>query len=298
MNREEQRALLIAEAKQPGRKEISAMIRVKNEEEFLSAAVHSILELVDEVVLIDNLSSDTTPQIICELKAAYPEKVRTFSYPYEILKVGKETWDYSTNPAKRNSPHLSANFYTWCLARCSRPYILKWDADMIALENFTHSLARWQQEKKPVLSFFGLNVHPNRSCYLAPRCTDRERLLAQLIEPTLPWWVTVLTRDSLEPRVFPHRFTCFGLGKHWTQGLDTPCLDRGVGKKLELRLEDANFLHLKFCKQDPLANYSSDLKQVIAANIMEGPPLDGEARVILEQYDLLAQAQASFALPQ
>ncbi len=266
------------------------MIRVKNEEEFLYAAVHSIIDLVEEVVLIDNLSTDATPQIIEELAATYPDKVRTFSYPYEILRVGKENWDYSTNPETQDSPHLSATYYSWCLERCTRSYVLKWDADMIALDTFVRAFQAWQEEKKPVLSFFGRNVHPNRTCYIAPRCTDREPLLAQLSVPALPWWVTVLTRDSCEPRLFPWRFARYGLGKHWTQGLDSPCTDSEHRRELTVRPEEGCFLHLKFCKNDPLANYSSDLKAVIAGNIMEGAPLEAHARQVLARYQLVEQA--------
>lgn len=292
LSREEQRALLAAEAQQSSRKQVSAMIRLKNEEEFLLASVRSIIELVDEVVLIDNLSTDATPRIIRELESAYPGKVRTFSYPHEILRVGKENWDCSTDPAMRLSPNLSANYYSWCLERCTKPYVLKWDGDMVARDSLAHALVRWRREKKPVLSFFGLNVHPSRTCYMAPRCTEREPLLAQLDVPGLPLWVTVLTRDAREPRLFPRRFARYGLGKHWTQGLDTPCTDRGTGQSLEVRWEEAGFIHMKFCKQDPLANYSPDLGKVIASNIMPGPPLDAEALAILERYNLApARAQ-------
>ncbi len=42
-------------------KQISAMMRVKNEEEFLAASVLSIADFVDEIVIIDNLSTDNTP---------------------------------------------------------------------------------------------------------------------------------------------------------------------------------------------------------------------------------------------
>ena len=72
------------------RKRISAMMRVKNEEAFLRASVESILPMVDEIVIIDNDSSDATPRVASDLARAWPDKVRIFSYPHQIAKVGSE----------------------------------------------------------------------------------------------------------------------------------------------------------------------------------------------------------------
>ncbi len=47
-----------------GERTISAMERVRNETEFLYPAVESIADAVDEIVLVDNLSSHATPAII------------------------------------------------------------------------------------------------------------------------------------------------------------------------------------------------------------------------------------------
>jgi glycosyltransferase involved in cell wall biosynthesis len=45
------------------------MIRVKTEAQFLRASVESILPLVDEVVIVDNASTDATAAIANELAA-------------------------------------------------------------------------------------------------------------------------------------------------------------------------------------------------------------------------------------
>jgi cellulose synthase/poly-beta-1,6-N-acetylglucosamine synthase-like glycosyltransferase len=68
--------------RQPRR--VSAMLRVKNDEEFLAAAVRSIIDSVDEVVLVDNGSTDATPKVIAALRAEFPDKVVVYGYPYEI----------------------------------------------------------------------------------------------------------------------------------------------------------------------------------------------------------------------
>jgi glycosyltransferase involved in cell wall biosynthesis len=285
--REDQRATLLAEAADPANKQVSAMMRVRDEAEFLGAAVESIIGLVDEVVLVDNLSRDATPTIIESLAQRYPDKVRSFSYPHEVLRVGRENWEYSRDPARQDSPRLSANYYNWCLSHCTRPYVLKWDGDMIALPSFQAAMEDWRNGSKPVISIYGLNLHPSRSCYMAARCTDREPLLARLSVPGLPWWATVLTRDSKEPRLFPRRFARYGNGLHWTQGLDSPCTDREFsGPQWHVTPDEGCFLHMKFCKKDPWFNYTEELARVIAANIIPGPPLDDAARAVVQRLGL------------
>jgi hypothetical protein len=71
------------------------MVRVKNEEEFLFA---SIADHVDEVVIVDNGSSDGTPAVIEALCGRYRGKISRHSYPFEIRKVGRENWELASHP--------------------------------------------------------------------------------------------------------------------------------------------------------------------------------------------------------
>ena len=59
--------LLLSMTLPRGAKTISAMTRIRNEEEFLEEAVLSIIDIFDEIILIDNLSDDKTPAIISAL---------------------------------------------------------------------------------------------------------------------------------------------------------------------------------------------------------------------------------------
>lgn len=63
---------------------ISAFARLKNAEEFLEKVVESYMDFYDEIVLVDNNSTDATP-IICEqLAKKYPEKIKFFRYTPEV----------------------------------------------------------------------------------------------------------------------------------------------------------------------------------------------------------------------
>jgi len=262
------------------------MVRVKNEEEFLYPAVKSIADCVDELVLVDNLSTDGSPSILETIRREYPEKTVLEEYPHEVGKVGRECWELSSSEDAESSPHLSANYYNWCLARCTGPYVLKWDGDMVALDSFYESLAEWKSSKAQVMVFNGGNVHPNRRNLIAARTSDREQLLQKLGVPGLPRWATSLTYDFPEPRIFPKRGARYHSDLRWTQSLSSPVLDRSKAPGTVMRVEGICFLHLKFCKRDSFAGYSSDLADAIASNVRVGPPLSPELDDVLRRWEL------------
>jgi hypothetical protein len=260
------------------------MVRVRNEEEFLFAAVSSIVAHVTEVVIIDNLSTDHTPDVIAELEREFPTKIRTEGYPHEVRRVGRENWELASQPDHRGSPHLSSTYYNWALSRCRYPFVLKWDGDMIARAEFETALEEWRVSKRPVLVFNGENVHPDRRHLIRARETDRAPLLEGLSVPGLPMWVTTLTEDAKEPRLFPRFGAHYGDQILWTQSLASPFEHRDYRQRARVTATAPCFLHMKFCKRDALANYSDDLRAVIEGNIDVGDPLSPEALAILRQH--------------
>ena len=269
------------------RKGLSAMVRVRNEEEFLYPAVKSIVDCVDELVLIDNLSTDRSPSILEMIRREYFGKAVLERYPHEVRKVGRESWELSSSEGAESSPHLSANYYNWCLARCTGPYVLKWDGDMVALDSFYESLEEWKSSAAQVMVFNGGNVHPNRRNLIAAKTSDRELLLQRLDVPGLPRWVTTLTYDFPEPRIFPKLGARYHSDLRWTQSLSSPVLRGSDAPGAVMRVEGICFLHLKFCKRDSLAGYSSDLADVIASNVRVGPPLGPELDDVLRRWELV-----------
>ena len=53
-------------------KQTTAMIGVKNEEGFLSSSVHSISDLVDEILIVDNDGTDIAAVIALNVSAGLP----------------------------------------------------------------------------------------------------------------------------------------------------------------------------------------------------------------------------------
>jgi hypothetical protein len=252
---------------------ISLMMRARNEEQFLYASVKSIVDHVDEVVLIDNLSTDRTPEIIAALCNEYPGKVVSFSYPFEIRRAGRETLELASSPNGRASPHLLANYYNWCLRCCTNPFVLKWDADMLATEAFYVSLDAWRRGYWLTMTFAGANVHPNRTHLIADdtRYTGytREAAFTRTEFWLFPRWLTRFETDT------------------WSQSVKGRLLSSTEASRYRYHLQDAAFLHLKLCKLDPFSNVSpSDLVAagVSGSDLPLGVPLSSDWRQVLDRW--------------
>jgi len=261
------------------------MVRIKNEEEFLYAAVSSIVDCVEEVVLVDNQSTDSSPAIIGRLHHEHPQKVSTWHYPHEIRRIGRENWSYAEDPDKQDSPHLSANYFNWCKGHCTRSHILNWDGDMIATEHFYDTVRAWRESDTQVVFCRGVNVHPDRQHLIAAISTDRDAMLSSLSVPGLPRWATRMTRDSPEARIYPNPGSTFTTDRLWTQRISTPFVDDDPQRRYVREADGVSYLHMKFCKREPFSNYSDDLAQALSNNFTVGPAIEAiepEWKTVLE----------------
>jgi hypothetical protein len=261
------------------------MIRIRNEAEFLEAAVQSIIDDVEEAVLVDNLSTDDSPVIIERLARRWPSKVRVARYPYAIRRIGWENWEYAADPERRSSPHLSATYFNWCKDRCTRDYVLNWDGDMIATSHFRETVAAWKRSDARVVFLRGVNVHPDREHLIAAVSTDREAILRSLRVPGLPRWATHMTRDSPEARIYPTAGSTFTADRLWTQRIATPFVDEDSSRRYVREADGVGYLHMKFCKRDPFSNYSDDLAGVLSSNFTVGPVLDPDWKALVARMD-------------
>ena len=108
---------------------ISAVVRARDEAGVIAGSVQSVAGHVDEIVVVDNCSSDGTVQ---ELEAVRDEverrgtALRVHEYPHEIARVGTENWRMP-----QSDPRSLASFYNYSFALAAGDWLFKWDADML-----------------------------------------------------------------------------------------------------------------------------------------------------------------------
>jgi glycosyltransferase involved in cell wall biosynthesis len=148
---------------------VSAMLRVRNEERKLASCLASIYDLFDEIVVVDNGSQDRTLDAALAFKARRDPagKVRLYAYSFQVVKFGPE---HLATP--EDSVHSFVYYSNWCLSRCSRRYVCKWDADMLVRPDAKEALARLfreVQQDEACWSFWGQTVYrdPSGRCYLS-----------------------------------------------------------------------------------------------------------------------------------
>ncbi len=234
------------------KKKISAFIRVLNEEKFLEASVLSIIDFVDEILLIDSNSTDKTPDIIKKLEDEYPKKVVPLNYPFRACKVGREHFDlFIMEP---DSERLLSNFYNWCLSKCSMPYAMKWDGDMIALDGLGESINFFRSSDHHVVSLFGYNIHPDMEHLIK---IQKGTKITVPVVGGIPFsfanYIAPLT--SPEKRIFIRKLYMYVPRYWWCEDLFSPF--EFLMEKQVLEIGIPTYIHMKYCKTG--TNFGSDL---------------------------------------
>lgn len=133
------------------KKSVSAVIRVKNASPYIELSVLSIAPLCEEIIIVDNVSTDGSSEIYEKIKEKLSGRcvVKIFSYNENIELPGK---DYAIR-LKLNPKGSLARFYNFCFSLASSDYLLKWDAHMILMP-FGVKLIQNELQKNPNLIFF------------------------------------------------------------------------------------------------------------------------------------------------
>ena len=138
---------------------ISAYMRVKNEQQFVRLAIESHLPFYDEIVAVYNDCTDATPQILHDLAAKYPQKIKVFHYLPKVVPVA--TKEHTQTPTE--SVHSTANYYNYALSKCTYRVAVKLDADHLAIPCKLALLiktirADMETDKLKVYTFSGINL--------------------------------------------------------------------------------------------------------------------------------------------
>jgi hypothetical protein len=125
---------------------ISGCFRLRNETEFMRAAIISHLSWLDEAVLVVQPSDDATPGLAAELMMDYPDKVRVVIYPFVPHWIDHP--DFPRDPV--NSIHSLVYFSNWALSQCSFSWIAKTEGDVVCLSSFGDIVKAIQADRNAV----------------------------------------------------------------------------------------------------------------------------------------------------
>jgi glycosyltransferase involved in cell wall biosynthesis len=133
---------------------------------------------VERVVLVDNGSTDGTPEVARRVaeECGAADRLEVHSYPFSIARCGDEHLG-----TRAESVHSLVYFYNWSFSHVRTGYVLKWDADMVltdAAEGVLRDLA-WQLEADEVVVKI-----PRYPLYVVD---DRHAFLDFGLSNTEPW---------------------------------------------------------------------------------------------------------------
>ncbi len=129
----------------PSASGFTAVLRVKDEARSLPWVLPGVLRSVERVVVVDNASTDGTPEVAERVAegAGLGGRLEVLSYPFAVSRCGPE--HLGTPP---DSVHSLTYFYNWSFSHVRTRYALKWDGDMVLTpqgERVLRDLA-WQLE--------------------------------------------------------------------------------------------------------------------------------------------------------
>ena len=137
---------------------ISWVARLRNADHFLEMCIESYLPFLDELILVDNKSTDKTKEICLKLQKKYPEKIKVYDYIYDVNPTS-----YDNKKIPSNSIHSLAYYYNRCFSKTKYSHVVKVDDDLLMLN-----------EKWKAICDTSLTIYENRfnSCWWLNICKD------------------------------------------------------------------------------------------------------------------------------
>ncbi|GAA1907193.1 hypothetical protein GCM10009737_05020 [Nocardioides lentus] len=104
------------------------VLRVKDEARSMPWVLPPLLRAGQQVVLVDNGSTDGTAQVARDVaeRSGHADRLTITEYPFRVSRCGPE---HLGTPA--DSVHSLVWFYSWSFAHVSTTYSVKWDGDMV-----------------------------------------------------------------------------------------------------------------------------------------------------------------------
>lgn len=115
---------------------LSGFMKVKNEENFVGDCIDSIIESLDELIIVYNDCTDATPEILEQKLKQYPDKIRIYPYNHDVLafRLSKSEYEVARN-FPNDSKRLFCNQCNYALSQVRYKYAMVVDADQYYFSN-------------------------------------------------------------------------------------------------------------------------------------------------------------------
>ncbi|MEH2057462.1 MAG: tetratricopeptide repeat protein [Nostoc sp.] len=137
---------------------ISGLMRVRNEEEFLTPVIESWIDYVDELVIVFHQCTDKTPQIIEAFAQKYPHKIRAFHYlPHVYSFCTKEQVELDVN-----NIHSFVFYSNFGLSQTRYKTCVYIDGDQVGITEHLKSIYNYLKKnplQNTALFFSGVNLY-------------------------------------------------------------------------------------------------------------------------------------------
>jgi hypothetical protein len=146
----------------------TGVVRVKDEARSLPWSLPPLLRATSRVVLVDNGSTDGTPELARAIAREHgaADRLDVRHYPFSVARCGAEHLGTAAD-----SVHSLVHFYNWSFAHVRTGYALKWDGDMVLTDDAAGILRdlAWQLEASEAIvkvPRYPLYVAGERRAYL------------------------------------------------------------------------------------------------------------------------------------
>lgn len=138
------------------KKGISGFMRLRNEEEFVGKVIESVINSLDELVIVYNRCTDKTPKIVEKYRKKYPSKIRVYDYKPHVYPQGSKEHVIMAP----DSVHSFVNYINFALVKTTYSVAVLIDGDDLFIPNLFNTAVEdiKKNELNRFLGFNGVNL--------------------------------------------------------------------------------------------------------------------------------------------
>lgn len=139
-------------------KSVSAIYRIKNGAEYMEASILSVVPLVSEIIIVDNMSTDNTLDIAYKLKEELNAlvEIKVFNYNKKLEIAG----DGYLERINGNKGGSLSEYYRYCFSLGTSDYLMKCDAHYIYIPKALLKIRKIIDNRKrfDIIQYCGIEV--------------------------------------------------------------------------------------------------------------------------------------------